>query len=263
MTTTFLSLLFVLMIASCSDTTKQQIKEQKTSENTSQTEKDSLGIFKWETELCDNESTFDARRYSSVELAGTLKLWHMTGGVLLEINDAAFKPDQIAGLSTVKELDTEYAKKKKELLDLEIVNESYWIETKKLLLKAMKDEYDLSRIAIQAYTNPEILKGNRFSKVCPDLIKALTSSDTSLLMASWKALVKEQSRTNSSPENIMKRFEEEYNHPDRLMYARVELITFGWINRVNETITHVAGDEKVNDKFHSLFLKTRSECTEP
>ncbi|MDF3026110.1 MAG: hypothetical protein K0S23_417 [Fluviicola sp.] len=263
MKTAFISLLFCLMIASCSDTKKQQVKEQEPGEKTSQAEKDSTGIFKWETELCENESTFDARRYSPEELAGTHKLWQMTGGILLEVNDAAFKPDQIAGLSTLKELDAEYAKKKKELLDLKIVNESYWIETKKLLAKAMKDEYDLSRIAIQAYTNPEILKGNRFSKVCPDLIKALTSSDTSLLMTSWKELVKEKCKTNGSPEYLMKRFEEEYNDPDRVMYARVELITFGWINRVNETITHVANDEKVNERFHNLFLKTKSECAEP
>lgn len=262
MRSAFISFLSVLIITSCSES-KKDLKEQDSVENTSQSKKDSIGIFKWETELCENESTFNARLYTKEELAGTQQLWRMTGGILLDVNDAAFKPDQIADLTTLKELEAEYRKKKKELLDLKVVNESYWIEVKKQLVKAMKDEYDLSRIAIQAYTNPDILKGNRFSKVCPDLITALTSSDTSLLMASWKAQVKEQCKNNGSPESLMKRFEEEYNDPDRVTYARVELITFGWINRVNETITHVANDEKINDKFYNLFLKTHSECAEP
>lgn len=263
MRTVFTLSLFVLIISSCSDSKKESLKEQKTVENTSRLKKDSIGTFKWETELCENESTFNAGLYTNEELTGTYKLWRMTGGVLLEVNDAAFKPDQIAGLTSLKELDAEYRKKKKELLDLKVVNESYWIEIKKQLLKAMKDEYDLSRIAIQAYTNPDILKGNRFSKVCPDLITALTSNDTSLLMTSWKTQVEEQCKNNGSPEYLMKRFEEESNGPDRLTYARVELITFGWINRVNESITHVANDEKINDKFYNLFLKTHSECAEP
>lgn len=259
----FISLLAGLIIASCSGSKKDRVKEKNSGESALQVKKDSIGTFKWETELCQNESTFNARLYTLEELTGTQKLWNMTGGVLLEVNDAAFKPDQIAGLSTLKELDAEYKKKKKELLDLKIVNEPYWIEVKKQLVKAMKDEYDMSRIAIRAYTNPNVLKGNRFSGVCPDLIRALTSSDTSLLMASWRSLIEEQCKNNGSPESLMKRFEEEYNDPGRLMYARVELITFGWINRVNETIVHVDHDEKINDKFFKLFLKTRSECDEP
>lgn len=259
----FISGLFLLVFAACSAPEKGTSKGKNPGKQTGQTEKDSIGVLNWESELCQHKSTFNTRLYREEELRGTLQLLRMTGGVLLEVKDVAFKPDQIADLSSLEELDQEYREKKKQLQNLKIVADAYWVKVKKQLVLAMKDEYDVSRISIQAYTNPNILKRNRFSKICPDLITALTSGDTSKLMAAWKTQVEAQCKHNASPENLIRRFEEESQDPDWALYARIELITFGWNNRVNDQIVHVANDQAINDKFDQLFLETRSECEEP
>jgi hypothetical protein len=261
------ALFLVFIIAGCSNPVKEPEKKiisfKKPENKAVSAEKDSTAVFRWESELCTHESTFDTRLYTEEELRGTRRLLQMTGSVLLEVKDVAFKPDQIADLSTLKELDLEYQTKRKQLQDMTIVNDSYWIKIKERLLVAMKDEYDLSRICIQAYTNPKVLKGNRFSKYCPDLITALTSNDSTKLIAAWKTLVEEQCKKNASPDYLMERFERESHDPDWMMYGRIELVTFGFSNRVNDQIEHVKNDEAINRKFDQLFLKTHSECDEP
>lgn len=261
------SLCVLFIFTTCSDPKKEPEQKIVSCENPEEKkaaiQKDSTAVFKWESELCTHESTFNARLYTEEELKGTRQLLQMTGSVLLEVKDVAFKPDQIAGLSSLKELDSEYQKKRKQLQALKIVNDPYWMTVKKRLLVAMKDEYDLSRICIQAYTNPDVLKGNRFSKYCPDLITALTSGDSTKLITAWRAQVEEQCKRNASPDYLLKRFEDESRDPDWRMYGRVELVTFGWSNRVNDQIVHVKNDEVINKKFDQLFLKIRSECDEP
>lgn len=263
----FIVLFMFFILTGCSDSEKdpgkKMISGQSTEKKTAAAGKDSTAVFKWESELCTYQNTFNARLYTEEELSGTLQLLQMTGRVLLDIKDVAFKPDQIADLSSLKELDLEYRKKKKQLQALTIVNDSYWITVKKRLLVAMKDEYDMSRICIQAYTNPDVLKGNRFSKYCPDLITALTSNDSTKLVTAWRTLVEEQCKRNASPDYLMKRFEDELHDSEWSMYGRVALITFGWSNQVNDQIEHVKNDEAINAKFDQLFLKIHSECDEP
>jgi hypothetical protein len=258
----FILTFLILIITACSGSKKDLVIEQNTEEKASLVEKDSVGVFKWESELCEHENTFNTRLYNLEELKGTLNLLNMVGSLMLEINGTAFNPDQIEDLDTLEELDLEYQKKKKALQNLKIVNEPFWKEVKKKMLQEMKDEYDLVRIGIQAYTDPNALKGNRFSNVCPDIVAALTGKDTLLFISTWKALVVEQCKSNGSPEYLMKKFDEENSDPNRMMYARVRLITFGWHNRVNGTIPNLVHDEKLNDKFDQLFMKTHAECDE-
>jgi hypothetical protein len=260
----------MLILAACSEPKKDPVKTEdfgepeKTGKEKPSIKTDSIGVFKWNSELCENESTFNARLYTVEELKGTNELLWMAGSLLLhEINNTATQPDEIEELSSLKELDMLYQKKQKALQNLKIVNDPFWRGVKQSILKGMKDEYDLARIDIQAYTNPAVLKGNRFSTVCPDIIDALTDKDTTKLMAAWLTLVEEQSRRNGSPENVLKRYRNQYNSPDRIMQARVQLITYGWHNRVNHTLRRVERDEKMNDKFNRLFLETKSECDEP
>lgn len=262
------SVLFILFIlTACSDSRKEPEKKKiiaciKPEKKTPPAGKDSIGVFNWESDLCRFENTFNARIYSLEELKGTLRLLDMVGGLMLEVNSSAFTPDQIEDLSSLEELDNEYRKKRKILQNLEIVKDPFWQEVKRLMLQEMKDEYDLARIGIQAYTDPNALKGNRFSHVCPDIVAALTGKDTALVISKWKELVEEQCKNNASPEYLLKRFETESNSPDRMIYARVKLITFGWHNRVNATIRNLSHDEKLNQKFDRLFLKTHAECDE-
>ncbi len=262
-------LFFVLILAACSNpeketnTGKDPGEDAVNEEKPPQIEKDSIAIFNWESELCTHKSKFNARLYTEEELRGTLKLLNMVGSLMLsEVNTTAFEPSQIEDLSSLKELDVAYQKKKKALQDLKIVNDPFWKGIKKAMLQEMKDEYDLTRIGMQAYTNPAVLKGNRFSNVCPDIVTALNSKDTSLVMTAWRKLVVEQSKSNGSPENVMRQFEEESNAPDWLLYARVQLITFGWHNKVNRTLPNTVHDEKLNNKFDRLFQETHSECDE-
>ena len=76
---------FLLLNTACSDSSVNLDNLSKSEEKDIPKEKDSIGVFKWESELCNHEGTFNARLYSITELDGTHQLLSMVGGMLLSI----------------------------------------------------------------------------------------------------------------------------------------------------------------------------------
>jgi hypothetical protein len=84
-----------------------------------------------------------------------------------------------------------------------------------------------------------------------------------VLFTTWKAFTEEQKTRNGSPDGYMERFYEKYNSPEKISYAKVDLITFAWGNCANETLTHLNRDEKTEIEFNKLFRNIKTACEEP
>ena len=53
----------------------------------------------------------------------------------------------------------------------------------------------------------------------------------------------------------MERYNEKYNSKDRLIHAKIELMTFGWWNCANHEIKRVNEDGTTEEEFNEKFLK--------
>lgn len=223
-------------------------------------------IFNFSTELCDNKGHFNSGKYSKEELEGTYKLWFQMDGVLLS-TPSVFNLNSLQKVRTEKDeiltqLDKDFASQKKVLENLKVVKDPYWEHIKTQKLQELLDEYEFRKTEIQAFSNPSILINNRLSKSCQNFVKALTSDETQMI-EEWRKLREEISKKNGNPKRIMDEFEEHLNSPNKKDYAIVDLITFGWGNCANEGVNRTEHDEKMNDKFNSLFIKIDSICDEP
>ncbi|KQT31081.1 hypothetical protein ASG22_18780 [Chryseobacterium sp. Leaf405] len=223
-------------------------------------------IFNFSTELCDNKGYFDSSKYSKVELEGTYKLWFQMGGVLLS-TPSVFN---LKGLQKVRaekdeilaQLNRDFTNQKKVLENIKVVQDPYWENVRKQKLLELADEYEFRKTEIMAFSDPSILVNHKLSKGCENFARALNSDDAQMT-EEWRKLREVMSKRNSDPQRIMNEFEERLHSSDKKDFATIDLITFGWGNCANDHINKTLHDEKMTEKFNSLFIKIDSECDEP
>ncbi|MBF7091384.1 hypothetical protein IUY40_07520 [Flavobacterium sp. ALJ2] len=284
---TLLILLSSILLISCSDKPKKQTEEKQTEEKVKEEEETTTStltststttsttttttenkttsgktaIFKWDTILCSNIGTYDSEKYTEEELKNTCDLWSTNSGAYLSTNSTPRSQAEIDKLS-LSDLTTEY-NERKALYSRKVIATPYWEKKKAERLHELEDAYELKKIAIEAYSNPSILLNNRFSKNCNEYTKALTSNDSILMLKTWSNLAEKQKKDNASPEKLMERHLEKYNSKDRVLYAKLELMTYGWWNCANATTYQVYDDGTMEKEFEKLFIKVTSECDEP
>ena len=228
----------------------------------SNTPVDTLASFTWNDAACEYTGNYNPKTYSLELITNTYQLWSAYSGKTLENGRSVFQPADIAKLD-VKALTDEYTEKKASLEKLKVINAPFWNTLKKQLLQQLEDEYELDKIEMQAFEDPSVLLNNRFSKSCERFSTALNSTDTSVLFSTWKSFCEELKAKNGSPEAFMAKFYEKYNSPQRLVYAKIDLLTFGWGNCANEIAFHVINDGKAEEAFAKLFTNVKQECEEP
>lgn len=224
---------------------------------------DTIASFTWTDPACEYTGNYNPQRYSPDLIKNTYELWSFSySGSTLENGRSVFEPSDIAKLD-LKALTDEYTDKKTRLEKLKIINTPFWNTLKKQLLQQLEDEYELDKIEMQAFNDPAVLLNNRFSKSCERFVTALNSTDTSVLLTTWKSFCEELKTKNGSPETFMAKFYEKYNSPQKLVYAKIDLLTFGWGNCANDNTFHVVNDGKAGEVFEKLFSNVKSKCEEP
>ncbi|TXD96527.1 hypothetical protein ES754_10340 [Psychrobacter frigidicola] len=207
-------------------------------------------IYKWEADNCSYKGDFNTKKYSAAQIKNS----HFVLEGLTRTNlDSFFPPMSIDALDklSMKDLDIlteEYKKVKSNAERLNVVPEARGY--KQELLKSIDGEYEQNQLTILAYLNPrEALKQS--PQMCKQYIEPLLQNET-VVQNRWKKFVEEQIQEQgqhgaeqlASYRNIaMTRYQEEKaSNPAK--YARINLITFGFSNCVNEQVYH-ADSEKV------------------
>ena len=210
--------------------------------------------FKWETELCEFEGTYDSTKYTEAQIKNTQMLVSSAGHIPLETDATVWKFEDIEKLD-VEALDKEYKTKHAELKNLDIVKTEFFENLRQSKLKEMEQVYKLSKATMLGYKNPVALKEYTPAEAC--IIKyanPLIAGGDSLLEIWREVNLASQSR-NASPEHLRQRFDKQSNSPDKLKYAQVEVMNFGWWNCANETIEYAEYDDKNQENFDKLFIK--------
>lgn len=217
--------------------------------------------FKWTTELCTYEGSYDASKITEQQLKDTYDLWY-SGSFTLQTDATVWKPEEVAKLS-LEALDKEYTANIKRLKELHLGKLPFWEKLREETIKELEESYKLKTVTIKAYQQPEVLKEYTQGSVdCQKYADAIISGGEKML-AVWKEMEESQCQTNASPQDCVARFMNLYNSSQQMEYAKIRLMAFGWWNCSNQQIPYVSRDEKMEKEFLKLFKNVKFECDEP
>ena len=217
--------------------------------------------YKWQDELCDIQGNFDHKKYSAKQIKNS----HFVLEGLTRANlNSFFAPMDIEDLDKVsikdlERLTEEYKQVKNNVERLDVVPEAK--AYKQNLLQSIEGEYKKERLTILAYVDP-IQAMRQSPPMCKQYLEPFFKDQTAV-QNKWQQMVEKRALSNSY---AMSRYQEEKAN-DPTNYAKIDLITFGFGNCVNNQRYH-AGSEVVlrnQQKLNkTLFGKSLTMvCEEP
>lgn len=210
---------------------------------------------RWTTPTCEFEGTFDTKKYTKAQLGATAKLFEV-GYFPQTVDPTPRKFEDVAKLDAAA-LDREYTAKLNTLKGLNIVKTPYWENLRRRQIKELKQVYELSKATMLAYQTPERLRDVKFAGACLANYGEPLISGGSNLLSAWQIVNEESRRQNSSPERIEALYKEQLNSPDKLKYAQVKVMTFGWWNCVNALIDRQSDYSESEKEYRKLFIRVR------
>jgi hypothetical protein len=222
-----------------------------------------VGKFRWETEMCRFEGTFDTKRYTKKQLENTYKMWFAREYDMDTFYATVFKLEDFAKLRTAASIDEEYARKSAALKKLVIVNTPFWKEFRAKKLIELERDYRLARASAQAFQKPAALREVTFADACVQKYAPPLTAGGDSLLGIWREVNMDLRAKNSDPERLRREFEAQMASADRFKYAQIEVITFGWWNCVNERIERREDWDAIYKNYEKLFKKVSKTCEEP
>lgn len=216
--------------------------------------------LRWTDGMCAYSGTYNSAKISEARLKNTLKLID-PGSFGVETEATAWQFADIEKLSPAA-LEREYAAKSAELKGLDIIKTPYFEKFRRDKLKELEQVYKLSKSTIQAYRNPAHLIEYEEAKACDKpYVDPLINGGNELLTA-WRKVNEDSRSKNADPERLRRIFDQQYNSPDRMKYAQVEVMMFGWWNCANALIPRIDYDETPLNELKKVFIRVRTRCEE-
>jgi hypothetical protein len=216
--------------------------------------------FNYETDLCSCEGIFDSTKYSRTQLQNTLNyLWNSPN---IHTSATATKLEKVKELS-IEKLNIECNKRLQELNSLDFINTKFWTQVKTDRIREIESTCLLRQFTILAWENPDtLLSYNVVDSTCIFYRNALINGGQEMIKA-WLYLNELMKSKNADPEKVQRNFDERFNSKNKIDYARLELLTFGWWNNANHLIFHLSETGEFELEFKNLFIKVKCECDEP
>ena len=216
--------------------------------------------FEFAEGLCFYTGVYSADQYTALELQNTFENLCFsfsetnTPFAAWEIAEID-KLDVLAKDAECKALITKYEQ-------LDIVNAAVWEEARANRIRAISESCALQKLTIIAYQYPDTLNSFDTTDSLTAYYRAALIAGGDDLLAAWQHLHEAKKANNANPQRMQNIYEQRYNSPLKLEYARLEVMLFGWWNHANNLIFH---DEHSDywPAFEKLFIKLDSECEEP
>lgn len=221
--------------------------------------------FRWSSELCDHVATYDSKKYTEAQLRDTWKL--IEDYTLTSLSNAphVWKWEDIEKLDLAA-LDAEYKVKTEKIKALNVVNVPYFQNAKKAQIKELDQVYALSRTKLLAFRTPEVLRDYPAAAACKaKYVEPLIKKDESLMKVWLDVNMASRSR-NADPDRLKREFDAEMASPDKIQFAIIEVMGFGFGNCANAVIERDEGSSNGEHQkaFRKLFSRAReTNCSEP
>ncbi len=220
--------------------------------------------FRWSSELCDHVGTYDSKKYSETQLRNTMKLMDYTN-TSLSNSPSVWKWEDIDKLD-VDALDAEYREKMAKIKAIEVVAVPYFQNAKNAQIKELDQRYALGRTKLLAFRTPEVLRDYPAAEACKvKFAEPLIKKDESLLKV-WLDVSMASRERNGDPDRLKRIFDEQMASPEKIQFAIIEVMGFGFGNCANALIERDEGgsDGSHEREFRKLFRRVRDvNCSEP
>ncbi len=218
-------------------------------------------VYQWQDDLCDIKGEFDSTKYSAKQIENShFVLYHLNSSNL----NSFFPPMDINALDKISMTDLEtlteeYKRVKHNVERLDVVPEAKVY--KQQLIKSIDGEYKKDRLTILAYVEP-IQAMRQSPLMCKQYLAPFFKNETAV-QSKWQQLVKKRALSNSY---AMSRYQKEkVSNPAN--YAKIDLITFGFGNCVNDQVYHADSEKSyiyLQQLNKTLFGKSLTMvCDEP
>ena len=222
-------------------------------------------VFKWNDEMCEYEGTYDSKKYTLNQIRNTQRLLSCEGFRLSTTNATVWNYADIHKLD-IAAVDAEYNDIIDELEHLEYVSTPYTNSVRDAKLKEARELYRLVRTTMAAYSQPKILRDYPGAEACRITYGEPIIAGGDKLVAIWRKVNLDSQSRNGDPQRLQERWEEQNASPDRLKFALVETMSFGWWNCANDLIprSDVGTTDRAAREFRKLFIRVKTlQCDEP
>jgi hypothetical protein len=229
-------------------------------------------VYQWQDDLCDMKGEFDNTKYSAKQIENSHFMLNNLTSIQLSSSSPLYPRDidQISK-SDLDNLNQEYQARKRKVEQLEVVSQAQTY--KRELLKSIDGGYVLNKLTILAYLDP--IQAMRLSPPMCKQYLAPFFKDEAAVQNKWREFVEEQIQEQTLLSDDGGKYSrnaatERYQSQKALdpeNYAKVNLLTYGFSNCVNDQIYH-ADSQVVFDNYNQLnktiFGKSISMvCEEP
>lgn len=221
--------------------------------------------FKWGDELCEYVGTYDAKKYTVNQLKNTHRLLSFSDLRLDSGGATVWKYEDIAKIDAAA-LDARYKDLIDELEHLEYVSTPFTDSVRAARLTETRQLYQLARTTMMAYTDPTVIRKYKGAEACKlNFGEPLVAGGDSLI-AAWRKVNLDSQSKNADPAGLQRRWNEQNASSDRLKFALVETMSFGWWNCANNEIKYADAMQgaRYDKEFKKLFTRVRTvRCDEP
>jgi hypothetical protein len=226
-----------------------------------------LKKFEWQNEMCESWGYYDPGTYTEQQLRDTYFLWFQFNSVTSFESDVTLDHPELFThayiSSTSQKLDADYKRTSEKLKTLDVIPIQPWFELQQLAIRHFDELYELKKLTIESHLDSTLLLNNPYTSPCSSYAEALAAADSTVLLDTWRQVVELMKSNNGIPENIERKYQAKLNSPERMLHARIDVMTFGWwncANRQRKYIDGIHGGRNWEAEFIKLFVKTGNDC---
>lgn len=214
-------------------------------------------VYQWQDDLCDMQGEFDNKKYSAKQIENSHFMLNNLTSAQLNSFSSPIYPSDLNRVSTTDttNLSKEYESRKRKVQKLEVVPEAQ--PYKRKLLKSIEGEYVRDKLTILAYLDP--IQAMRMSPpMCKQYLAPFFKDETAV-QNKWREFVEEEIQEQTLLSDDGGKYSrnaatERYQSQKALdpeNYAKINLLTYGFSNCVNDQIYHT-DSEKVFANYNQL-----------
>ncbi len=214
--------------------------------------------YEWGEGMMYYTGQFDTTRFTFEEIDTIYIYLHSMGGDLAD--RGIWKIEQMDTATTMA-IDASYQRALEVFKHMKRPEGEFWDSLQEIRISELNERYLYNRLFILALKKPSVLL-DYYNDSCANEIYALNGTEDELLDA-WYWLIQRQKANNGSPENVERMYEAQLRSPKYLKYARLQLITYGWWNCMNQFIYYHDDYLRIEEEFQQLFVHVDVEESGP
>jgi hypothetical protein len=207
-----------------------------------------LKTYVWFHDMCEYKGYYDSIIYKKEILDNLYNLWQGNNMTLSDYTSIFDFRD--TNKLNIDSLNIEYKRIKKHIQNIKIIEIPLWQNLRKARIKELDTIYETQKSYIEGFKNPKQLLNNKYSNFCKEFAEALASDNKQDLLDEWKNFIK-----NINNPITYEKYLKQSKTPEKYLYAKIHLMTFGWWNCCNHFIKYVEKTEEMEKEFNKFFIK--------